>query len=358
MDIIKNVIGPVRDVVKHVNSSGPRLQVFNLLPEMSSHKPKKSLKLDVPTRWNSTYAMLAEALKFKAALTSYVDVQNIQGPTNEDWKMAEIVCNFLKNFDDATKVFSIVKSPTAHRYLEEIWGIRELLVDEKYTKDDFLKGLCADMKAKFDKYWDKPNKVLLVASLLDPRYKLVLLKYCCTEAYEEDVAEQRVADVRNCFKEYYEHYERMVQSSSHRMNINSSPEVGGSASMLPTLTGKRKLELGFALFKQQHRPNRSGRSEVDIYLEDPLVPLREGESFDVLKWWKRNAEQYPILAKMARDFLAIELSSVASESTFSTAGMIINQYRSSLNPQIAEGLIGGKDWLKAYLSDEEDEDDD
>jgi hypothetical protein len=71
----------------------------------------------------------------------------------------------------------------------------------------------------------------------------------------------------------------------------------------------------------------------------------------VLKWWKRNVENYPVLAKMARDFLAIPLSSVASESTFSTAGMVIDQHRSSLNPETAEGLICSKDWLKEYLSD-------
>jgi hypothetical protein len=356
MDIIKEAIQPVRDVVKHVNSSGPRLQSVNLLPEMSGHKPKKGLKLDVPTRWNSTFTMLEEALKYRAALTSYADVQNIQGPTVEEWSLAERVCSFLENFADATKVFSMHKFPTAHRYLEEIWGIRELLVDEKYTTDDFLKNLCKDMKDKFDKYWDQPNKVLLVASLLDPRYKIALLKFCCTEAYSEEVAEDRVADVRMWFKAYYDHYGRMAQSSSQRSNINSSPEVGGSANMLPVLTGKRKLELGFALFKQQHRPNRSRRSEADIYLEDALVPLREGESFDVLKWWKRNTENYPVLAKMARDFLAIPLSSVASESTFSTAGMIINQYRSSLNPETAEKLICSKDWLKEYLSEDDDDD--
>jgi hypothetical protein len=144
------------------------------------------------------------------------------------------------------------------------------------------------MKVKFDKYWDQPNKILLVASLLDPRYKLALLKYCCTEAYGEDVADEKVADVRMWFREYYEYYECMVQSSADRSNINSSPEVGGSVNMLQTLTGKRKLDLGFALFKKRHRPNRSRRSEVDVYLEDPLATLREAESFDVLRWWKKK----------------------------------------------------------------------
>uniref|UniRef100_A0ACD5Y9F3 Uncharacterized protein n=2 Tax=Avena sativa TaxID=4498 RepID=A0ACD5Y9F3_AVESA len=95
MDIIKVAIVPVGDI-EHVNSYGHRLQTFNLLSEMSGHKPKKGLKLDVPTRWNSTYTMLEEALEFSAALTSYADVQNIQRPMAEQWSLAERVCNILK----------------------------------------------------------------------------------------------------------------------------------------------------------------------------------------------------------------------------------------------------------------------
>ena len=48
------------------------------------------------------------------------------------------------------------------------------------------------MKSKFDKYWDEPNKILLVASLLDPRYKLTFSKYCLMRVYGEEVEE--VAD--------------------------------------------------------------------------------------------------------------------------------------------------------------------
>jgi len=299
--------------------------------------------------------MLEEAIQYKDALTHYADLQNIQSPNLEQWNLTERVWKFLKIFSDTTKVFSQYNSVSAHKYVEEVWGIREVLLDEKNRRDKFLKVLCDDMKTKFDKYWDEPNKVLLVASLLDPRYKLTFLKYCLMKVYGEEGADIKANYALIWFKEYYSHYESMLQRSS-QSNISSSPEVGGSASMLSSLSGKRKLGLEFALFKQKSRPHRSRRSEVDTYLEDSLVPLREGEEFDVLRWWKRNQDQYPILAKMARDFLAIPLSTVASESTFSTAGMVIDKYRSSLSSETVEALICAKDWLKGYLSDDEDDD--
>lgn len=59
--------------------------------------------------------------------------------------------------------------------------------------------------------------------------------------------------------------------------------------------------------------------------------------------------KFPILSEMARDILAIPVSSVASESAFSTSGRILDQYRSSLTPYMVEALILTQDWLRSSL---------
>ena len=41
---------------------------------------------------------------------------------------------------------------------------------------------------------------------------------------------------------------------------------------------------------------------------------------------------------------------MASESTFSTAGRVLDPFRSSLNPMSVEGLICAQNWLRSSSS--------
>ncbi|CAH9074145.1 unnamed protein product, partial [Cuscuta epithymum] len=68
--------------------------------------------------------------------------------------------------------------------------------------------------------------------------------------------------------------------------------------------------------------------------------------FDVLGWWKSASVKYPILALIAKDVLVVQVSTVASESAFSTGGRIIDSFRSSLTPTSVEALICMQNWLR------------
>ncbi|KAK2637259.1 hypothetical protein Ddye_032051 [Dipteronia dyeriana] len=59
--------------------------------------------------------------------------------------------------------------------------------------------------------------------------------------------------------------------------------------------------------------------------------LHGSREFDVLSWWKLNGIKYPIMSEIARDILAIPISTVASESSFSTSGRIVSAQRNTID---------------------------
>jgi hypothetical protein len=94
----------------------------------------------------------------------------------------------------------------------------------------------------------------------------------------------------------------------------------------------------------QEEDNVENRNKVERYLingcEDP-----NDDKLDILCWWKINASKYKILSKVAKYVLAISISTVASESAFSTGGRILDQFRSSLSPATVQALICCQNWL-------------
>ena len=89
------------------------------------------------------------------------------------------------------------------------------------------------------------------------------------------------------------------------------------------------------------------RSEIDTYLEELVWP--RSSDFDILSWWKANSSKYPILQTIARDILAIPISTVASEFAFSTSGRFICPHRSRLHPKTLEAMMCAQDWLWAKM---------
>ena len=84
---------------------------------------------------------------------------------------------------------------------------------------------------------------------------------------------------------------------------------------------------------------------MDKYLEKHCEKVTS--NFDILNWWKVNSSKYKVLSEVARDVLAIPVSTVSSEAAFSTGGRVIDQFRSSLTPKLVECLICMQDWLRA-----------
>jgi len=76
--------------------------------------------------------------------------------------------------------------------------------------------------------------------------------------------------------------------------------------------------------------------------------MNENEhGLDVMAWWRRHQRAFPTLAMMGRDVFAVPVSTVPSESCFSSANRILSDKRSKLGPHVFERLVYLKDWIQA-----------
>jgi len=98
------------------------------------------------------------------------------------------------------------------------------------------------------------------------------------------------------------------------------------------------------------------KTKLDVYLKESVENTRAntlGTKYDVLSYWKLNSLKFPILSLLAREILALQVSSAASEYCFSTSGRIVEPKRSFLTHYIIEVLMCTEQWMKAdyYISE-------
>ncbi|RLM87629.1 zinc finger BED domain-containing protein RICESLEEPER 2-like [Panicum miliaceum] len=58
-----------------------------------------------------------------------------------------------------------------------VLAIIDVLLDETWNSNELLNELADAMQVKFEKYWSKPNIVLLIAAVLDPSMKVDFIKF-------------------------------------------------------------------------------------------------------------------------------------------------------------------------------------
>lgn len=88
------------------------------------------------------------------------------------------------------------------------------------------------------------------------------------------------------------------------------------------------------------------KSMLDVYLDDKK--LDRMADLNIFNFWKEHENKYGELAYLARAILSVPLTTVASESTFSIGGRILNKWRSCYLPDNIEALITSRSWLHGY----------
>uniref|UniRef100_A0A1S4CEB8 Zinc finger BED domain-containing protein RICESLEEPER 2-like n=1 Tax=Nicotiana tabacum TaxID=4097 RepID=A0A1S4CEB8_TOBAC len=277
----------IRQAIRYIRQSPARWKKFKECCDLDKITSKKSLCLDVPTRWNSTYLMLKVATVYEEAFTKYCNI---------DYGLMSCISNCI-------------------------------------CED----GQLADPLLSTD--WDSVRRTV---KFLEIFYELTL-----------KVSGVKIQiEVKTYMKSLFTVYAKKngdsgsSPSSPSSGSYPSSPSFPGSCPSSPTSSTSSSSLSKFMLDLKKHKKGEGidSKIELDKYLGEDVE--EDFENFNILGWWKLNSPRFPTLAEMTRDVLAIPISSVASESTFSTSGRILDPFRSSLTPRLVQALVCVQDWLR------------
>ncbi|KAH0708975.1 hypothetical protein KY284_010402 [Solanum tuberosum] len=327
----------IRESVKYVKGSDGRMRKFEQCVKQVGISTNLGLRLDVTTRWNSTYLMLESALQYEKAFSSLqlIDRNYSSCPTSDHWRRAEKIFGFLEPFYEITNLVSGSSYPTSNLYFMQVWKIECLLKENSSNLDEVIKEMAVRMFNKFQKYWNRYSLVLSFGAILDPRFKMQLLEYCFSKVNSSS-AKAQAATIKLKLYNLYEQYANN-QIGTTAPTTWSKPTEEGSQS-------KQKKSTLFAEFKEFEGTSVciAGKSELDLYLEEKKLDYQTFHEMDVIKYWKDNEKKYHDLSVMARDVLSVPITTVASESAFSIADEdeLLKETISHADSNVIDGTSG------------------
>jgi hypothetical protein len=184
------------------------------------------------------------------------------------------------------------------------------------------------------------NLLIFIATTLDPRYELSSYTKLAIWKMFGEAKGQKVWDaVRQCLHDLFEEYRSIYdpgEDSTTEVNEDQTKKMGGR--LMRTLIAK-KMRIGSASMS-------TTKSEFEKYLSEDNED--DSKSFDILAWWKLNESRFPIVSRLAHDVLTIPISTMSSESVFSTGGRVLHDFRTSLTPFtfMLQAIICTQDWLQ------------
>lgn len=270
--------------------------------------------------------MISRILEQQQALTQVLSADKKLRhliPTWQDIDVLESVSKSLGPMLDFTDALSgdeyvnvIFVKPVLQLFNTSLLEMRE--EDTDLTKN-IKKKMQDYLNEKYED--DDTQKLLDISSFLDPQFKMDFIS-----ADKKTQVKARVAS------QMMECQEKSSCSTDVEPNVTSAPQAK-----------KAKKSLG-SFFKQSETSAKGDSSltlkdaleaELNTYLLTPPID-KEG---DPLAWWKVHKLIFPRLARLARKYLCIPVTSSPSERLFSTSGNIVTCQRTCLKPAKVDRLV-------------------
>ncbi|CAG8521373.1 12958_t:CDS:2 [Dentiscutata erythropus] len=224
-------------------------------------------------------------------------------PNISEWININNIIHLLELMLDATDILSKSSYPTISNIrlvLKSILQhVQNFVANKLYSKEECI--IAKSINDLLTKYWSifDGNKSTKIATIFDPASKLI--------TFLTSERERAITSLKNVIAQY------------------ASPELVTVKQQTTELQTIRKVT-----------------EQLETYLSSPII----ANGSDLFQWWANNNNRFPILAKIAQNYLAIQGSSVPCEEAFSTTSRTISKLRNRLNPKTANASICLKSWIE------------
>ncbi|KAJ4723488.1 Zinc finger BED domain-containing protein [Melia azedarach] len=275
----------IRKCIDYVNSTQSNMHNFQIAIDKAMGK--KVNTSDPFQRDDDSFYSFQRAMGYKEAFCQLEQMdfdfksRSINLTVNL-WDEATVIYEHYKELSDS--VDSLVKNEytTLNQYFPKFCDVyMKLLALLERIRNHHLDRKTPTLIENLTSALEKYNLVLVIAVVLDPRFKMNIVQLWYNKIYGGD-ADCYLEKIKDDFTTVYNKYHE--KASEPEDTISTYLDGMGRPS---TSTPKSS-------------------SELERYLNDPKVP--SVEIFDILAWWRACAPIFPTLALMARDFLALPIS--------------------------------------------------
>lgn len=372
------VVGKLHNFVNAVCTSHKRRELFKEM--QAEHNNDESiysfctlnLRQDGGVRWHSVYLMVLRCLELKEPIRRFIrklsksnDFDNddtaapleydplTDGLTDDEWDEAKELCDFLQAPYEMTVRLEGNNSGNGFGSLwqtltniQALWAAYTEAIDRPQSSEYFQTAVRLGLE-KINTYYQRllmePDvSIYAVATALHPHLRLLWFKtHWKNFPHWYGKAEK---SIRRTFKQYIEVSaapdEALPPPSRRKIPPNSNDLYAQTMAVdLHLLTNAKS--------KRQKRT-----TQLDEYFDDLLTDVTNASDRELAllddpwAWWLQNGrDRYPIVFKMATDYLCIPATSCECERAFSRARRTITCDRNSLSYGTIEALQLQKNWL-------------
>ncbi|MBW0571655.1 hypothetical protein O181_111370, partial [Austropuccinia psidii MF-1] len=281
-----------------------------------------TISLKHPNKKQST--LTAQAKKHKT-ISQAIEKSDIHHDIRLDvileknWTFFQQILEFLKVVATATDEVQGDSYPSLGLVMPWYQLLRETCQKTKIkvSRESQLFDAADQAYSKLKSYYNIRSNSCAMCLILDPLSKLTWFNQ--HDSLQEDEINSDSNPIRykdeslRHLKEVYVEY-----SSEYAINFSQDPQVSETVS-----SNMKKLHL----FEERMSKRKNKTNEILEYLQTDSPNY----SICILELWKSHKNRFPILSKIARDYLGIPATLAPSERVFSEAGNLITNKCTSLS---------------------------